>query len=60
MCTNYIAETFGCLAMTLEQPFKDSAVTPDPVNGWSPQRCRALGRACLDALHLTLDELPAK
>ena len=60
MCTNYIAETFGCLAMTLEQPFKDSAVTPDPLNGWSPKRCQALGRACLDALHLTLADRPLK
>jgi len=23
------AETFDCLAMTLEMPFKDSAITPD-------------------------------
>jgi murein tripeptide amidase MpaA len=60
MCTNYIAETFGCLAMTLEQPFKDSAITPDEARGWSPERSRALGRSCLDALHLTLGALPVK
>ena len=50
LCTNYVAETFGALAMTLEQPFKDSADRPDARFGWSPPRCRALARACIDAL----------
>ncbi len=50
MCSNWVAETFGCLAMTLEQPFKDAADTPEPIQGWSPERCRKLGASCLDAL----------
>lgn len=50
MCTTYIADRFGCLSMTLEQPFKDTADSPHPELGWSPGRCRALGRANLDAL----------
>lgn len=53
ICTNYAAETFGCLAMTLEQPFKDAANAPDPREGWSPARCRRLGRACVEALAAT-------
>ena len=57
MCSNWVAETFGCLAMTLEQPFKDAADTPDPVQGWSPERCRKLGASCLDALHSVMDVL---
>ena len=57
MCTNYVAETFGCLAMTLEMPFKDTADTPDEAAGWSPERCRKLGAASLDALHAVIDEL---
>ncbi len=57
MCTNYLAERYGCLAMTLEQPFKDSAVTPDPERGWSPERCRALARGCIDALHSSMPRL---
>lgn len=57
MCTNYLAERYGCLAMTLEQPFKDSAVTPDPRYGWSPERCRALARSCIDALYSLLPRL---
>lgn len=57
MCTNYIAETFGCLAMTLEQPFKDASDHPVPETGWSPARARGLGRSCLDALHTVFDGL---
>lgn len=56
-CTDYMAETFGCLAMTLEMPFKDSAVTATPETGWSPGRCQALGRACVDAFWQTVTRL---
>lgn len=57
ICTNYVAETHGCLAMTLEMPFKDNAILPDPDFGWSPERCRHLGRACMDTLHRMVDDL---
>ncbi|WP_417462557.1 M14-type cytosolic carboxypeptidase [Kordiimonas sp.] len=57
MCTNYMAETFGCLAMTLEMPFKDNDDLPDLEYGWSPERCRHLGRACIDTLAQMIDEL---
>ena len=50
MSTNAVAERFGCLAMTLEMPFKDNDGLPDPVHGWSPARSMALGRDCLAAL----------
>ncbi|UTW59643.1 hypothetical protein KFE96_04895 [Kordiimonas sp. SCSIO 12603] len=56
-CTDYVAETHGCLAMTLEMPFKDNDDLPDPEFGWSPQRCRHLARACIDTLHHMVDEL---
>ncbi len=57
MCTNYVADRFGCLSMTLEQPFKDAADTPNAEVGWSPERCRQLGRANLDALYAVIDDL---
>ena len=57
MCTTWTADRFGCLSMTLEQPFKDTADAPHPELGWSPGRCRALGRANLDALLGVLDRL---
>ena len=57
MSTAQIAERFGAVSMTLEMPFKDNDDLPDPEYGWSPDRCRALARSCLDALHGILDEL---
>jgi murein tripeptide amidase MpaA len=53
-CTDYVAETFGCLAMTLEMPFKDAANHPLPDVGWSPQRAIKLGAACVDAFWQTV------
>ncbi len=57
MCTNQVAHAFGAVAMTLEQPFKDNANAPMP-EGWSPRRCKWLGRAQLDAVAAVLSELP--
>ena len=57
MCANYVAETFGCLALTLEMPFKDNADRPEPEFGWSPARCQAFGAAHLDAIAAIVDEL---
>jgi len=57
MCTSAVAARFGCLAMTLEMPFKDNADLPDPGVGWSPERAMRLGAASLDAFGRTLGEL---
>ncbi len=57
MSTNALAHKFGCIAMTLEMPFKDSADNPDPVYGWSAERSKHLGRSCLDALLAIVDDL---
>lgn len=57
MATNQTAKRFGALSMTLEQPFKDDANHPDPEVGWSPAKCRTLGRAQLDALAAVLPQL---
>lgn len=51
-CTDWVANHFGCMAATLEMPFKDNDNLPDSVMGWSPDRCRTLAGACLDALYL--------
>jgi murein tripeptide amidase MpaA len=56
-CTDYVAENFGCLSMTLEMPFKDNADLPEPLAGWSPARCRLLARSCIDALHGVVGDL---
>jgi murein tripeptide amidase MpaA len=57
MCSNWVAERFGCLAATLEMPFKDTIDSPDERHGWSPARCRRFGAAALDALHSVIGEL---
>ena len=59
MSTNQVAERYGCVAMTLEMPFKDNHELPDADFGWSPERCALLGRACLSALLDMIDEIPA-
>lgn len=50
MSTNQLAQRFGAVAMTLEMPYKDLADFPEPEQGWSPERCKLLGRECLAAL----------
>lgn len=60
MSTAQLAERFGAVTMTLEMPFKDNDDLPDPDHGWSPERSQMLGRACLDALHAVIDELPKR
>jgi murein tripeptide amidase MpaA len=57
LCTNYVAETFGCLAVTIEQPFKDTARRPNPLTGWSPARARRLGASVLDPIAAVLRAL---
>lgn len=50
ICGNNIGEAFGCLSMTLEMPFKDTADTPLPSTGWSPERSKKLGASTLEAI----------
>ena len=57
MSTNQLAERFGCLAMTLEMPFKDNDDLPDAEFGWSPARSKKLAEACLAALHDVIGSL---
>jgi len=59
MCTNWTAEQFGSLSMTLEMPFKDNAAAPDMAFGWSPVRSAKLAQSCLDAFLATLLAFPA-
>ncbi|WP_373083755.1 M14-type cytosolic carboxypeptidase [Sneathiella sp.] len=51
MCASHVGETFGCLSMTLEMPFKDTADRPDIEQGWSPERARKLGASLIDVLY---------
>lgn len=51
ICGDQIAQRFDCLAVTLEQPYKDSTFdTPMPACGWTPQRAVLLGAAMVEAM----------
>jgi murein tripeptide amidase MpaA len=47
---NWVTHRLGCLALTLEQPFKDPADQPVTEEGWSPARSMKLGADVLAAI----------
>ena len=47
LASKYVGHTFGCVSLTLEMPFKDNAVLPDPEVGWNGARSKRLGAAVL-------------
>jgi murein tripeptide amidase MpaA len=61
MSTNQLANRFGpshgCVAMTLEMPFKDNDDLPDSDAAWSPERSALLARECLATLSELIDDL---
>ena len=50
MGSPHITHAFGCLALTLELPFKDNANDPDPETGWDGARSARLGAAVLQPI----------
>jgi murein tripeptide amidase MpaA len=52
-----MGHAFGCLALTLEMPFKDNADLPDEVVGWSGARSARLGAAAVEPLFAVLSDL---
>ena len=57
VCCAWASETYGCLAMTQEQPFKDNVLFPEPNQEWSIARCEKLGSSVLDAMYSVMDDL---
>jgi murein tripeptide amidase MpaA len=57
IASNAVGQTFDCLAYTLEMPFKDNNNLPDPVYGWSVQRCQQLGEDLLVAIDAVVSQL---
>ncbi len=47
IASSWVGQEYGCLAMTLEMPFKDNANLPDEDFGWSPERSMMLGESIL-------------
>jgi murein tripeptide amidase MpaA len=56
LASKYVGHHFGCLALTLEMPFKDNADLPDPHVGWNGARSAALGASILQPILLSLDD----
>ena len=50
MGSPHVTYAFGCLALTLELPFKDNANDPDPETGWDGARSARLGAAVLQPI----------
>jgi murein tripeptide amidase MpaA len=50
LATNWVAQQFGSLALTIEMPFKDNAQLPDAATGWSGARSKRLGASVLQPL----------
>ncbi|HVL76702.1 MAG TPA: hypothetical protein VM406_11865, partial [Noviherbaspirillum sp.] len=50
LASKYIGHTFGCVSLTLEMPFKDNAMLPDPATGWDGRRSMRLGAAILQPM----------
>lgn len=50
IASNAVGEKFKCVAMTLEQPFKDTADDPQHEQGWSPERSMVFGASVLNAI----------
>ncbi len=57
VASNYVAEHFQCLSLTIEQPFKDDLNAPDPDRGWSPERAQKLGADVLPVIYAVLPRL---
>lgn len=57
LASKYVGHSFGCLALTLEMPFKDNADLPDDAVGWSGERSRRLGAAAVEPLLAVLPDL---
>lgn len=55
LASKQIAHRFGCLALTLEMPFKDNANLPDGQTGWNGARSKRLGGAMLGAILMHLE-----
>ncbi|WP_035054691.1 M14 family metallopeptidase [Andreprevotia chitinilytica] len=57
LATNWVGDRFGCLAYTIEMPFKDTANRPLPEVGWNGERSRQFGASVLAALYAVADQL---
>lgn len=60
LASKWVAHRFGCVSLTLEMPFKDNALLPDPVAGWNGARSKRLGAAMLNPILRHLNDAAAE
>lgn len=57
VCSNQIAERFGCPSFTIEMPFKDNDDLPDEYYGWSDMRSIKFGESVLNPIWYIMNDL---
>lgn len=57
LACNAVGQTYDCLSLTLEMPFKDHDDNPDARCGWSGARSKALAGAVLETLESMVKDL---
>lgn len=57
LACNWVGQTYDCLAYTVEMPFKDHDLSPDPRTGWNGARSKRLARDVLSVLAAMVDKL---
>lgn len=57
LACNQAAHAFNAVSFTLEMPFKDHDDLPEPREGWSPKRSKALAEAVLQAMTAFVPQL---
>ncbi|WP_199711807.1 M14 family metallopeptidase [Alginatibacterium sediminis] len=56
VATKWVGNEFGCLAFTIEMPFKDNENLPDEQVGWSAERSKILGADLLTPIYEALQK----
>lgn len=57
ICSKAIGERYKCLSLTIEMPFKDNDLLPDPEFGWSSARSETFGESMLHPILQVVNKL---
>ncbi|MEK1906638.1 MAG: M14-type cytosolic carboxypeptidase [Pseudomonas sp.] len=57
LACNWVGQTYDCLAFTVEMPFKDHNLTPNPRTGWNGERSKRLARDVLTVVAGLVEQL---
>ncbi|HSC83460.1 MAG TPA: carboxypeptidase family protein, partial [Pseudomonas sp.] len=57
LACNWVGQTYDCLAYTVEMPFKDHNLSPNPRTGWNGERSKRLARDVLTVVAGMVEQL---